>query len=63
MTEILTVAGLDDERVRWVADLYGNADPKYRDRAFLEHLLLRNPIGPSLHAFAWTATGPSATAA
>ncbi len=52
MTEILTVAGLDDERVRWVADLYGNADPKYRDRAFLEHLLLRNPVGPSLHAFA-----------
>jgi hypothetical protein len=52
MTETLTVAGLDEQRLGWVADLYGNADPKYRDRAFLEHLFLQNPVGPSLHAFA-----------
>ena len=52
MTEILTVAGPDDQRLGWVAELYGNADPKYLDRAFLEHLFLQNPVGPSLHAFA-----------
>jgi hypothetical protein len=52
MTEIVTVAGLDEQRLNWVADLYGNADPKYLDRPFLEHLFLRNPVGPSLHAFA-----------
>ena len=52
MTAIVTVAGLDEQRLTWVADLYGNADPKYLDRAFLEHLFLQNPVGPSLHAFA-----------
>jgi hypothetical protein len=52
VTEIVTVAGLDPQRLDWVARLYGKADPKYVDRAFLEHLFLRNPIGPSLHAFA-----------
>lgn len=52
MTEILTVAGPSTEQLDWVARLYGQADPKYRDRAFLEHLVLRNPVGPSLHAFA-----------
>jgi hypothetical protein len=52
VTEIRTVAGLNAEQVDWVASLYGQADPKYRDRAFLEHLFLRNPVGPSLHAFA-----------
>ncbi len=52
MTEIRTVAGLSSEQLDWVARLYGQADPKYRDRAFLEHLFLRNPVGPSLHAFA-----------
>ena len=52
MTEIVTVAGLDDEKLDWVAQLYGRADPKYRDREYREHLFLRNPVGPSLHAFA-----------
>jgi hypothetical protein len=52
VTEILTVAGPSSEQVDWVASLYGQADPKYRDRAFLEHLFLRNPVGASLHAFA-----------
>jgi hypothetical protein len=52
VTEILTVAGPGAEQLDWVARLYGQADPKYRDPAFLEHLFLRNPIGPSLHAFA-----------
>ena len=52
MTEILTVAGLDDERLDWVRRLYGQADPKYRERPYLEHLFRRNPVGPSLHAFA-----------
>jgi hypothetical protein len=52
VTEILTVAGPGADQLDWVARLYGQADPKYRDPAFLEHLFLRNPIGPSLHAFA-----------
>jgi hypothetical protein len=52
VTEILTVAGLEEQQLDWIARLYGNADPKYRDRAFLEHLFVRNPVGPSLHAFA-----------
>jgi hypothetical protein len=52
VTEIRTVAGLSSQQVDWVASLYGQADPKYRDRAFLEHLFQRNPVGPSLHAFA-----------
>jgi hypothetical protein len=52
MTEIVTFAGVDSELVEWIARLYGNADPKYRDRSFLSHLFLRNPAGPSLHAFA-----------
>lgn len=52
MTEILTVAGPSAEQLDWVARLYGQADPKYRDRAFLEHLFVQNPVGPSLHAFA-----------
>lgn len=52
MTEIVTLAGLDEQRLEWVARLYGRADPKYGQRDFLEHLFLRNPVGPSLHAFA-----------
>jgi hypothetical protein len=52
VTEILTVAGLDAERLDWVSSLYGRVDPKYREREFVEHLFLHNPIGPSLHAFA-----------
>lgn len=52
MTEIVTVAGPDATQLDWVSSLYGRADPKYRDRAFVEHLFLRNPVGPSLHAFA-----------
>lgn len=52
MTEIVTVAGLDTERLGWVSSLYGRADEKYRDHEFVTNLFLRNPIGPSLHAFA-----------
>lgn len=52
MTEIVTVAGPDETHLDWVSSLYGRADPKYRDRAFVEHLFRRNPVGPSLHAFA-----------
>jgi hypothetical protein len=52
VTHIVTLAGVDSERLEWIARLYGNADPKYRDRSFLSHLFMRNPIGPSLHAFA-----------
>jgi hypothetical protein len=52
VTEILTVAGSGAEQLDWVARLYGQADPKYRDRGFLEHLFQRNPAGPTLHTFA-----------
>jgi hypothetical protein len=51
--EIVTVGGpLDDERLGWVMDLYGRADPKYRRRDVAEHLLTQSPAGPALHGFA-----------
>jgi hypothetical protein len=51
--EIVTVEGpLDDERLGWVMDLYGRADPKYRRRDVAEHLLTQSPAGPALHGFA-----------
>lgn len=53
MVEIVTAAGpLDPVRMRWVAGLYGRADPKYRRDEILEHLLTKSPAGPALHAFA-----------
>ena len=53
MIEFVTVDGpLGPERLRWVADLYANADPKFRRDDVLEHLLVRSPAGPALHAFA-----------
>jgi len=52
VTEIVTGERLDAERLAWVGELYGAADPKYRDREFLQHLLLHGPAGPALHAFA-----------
>jgi hypothetical protein len=51
--EIVTVEGpLDDERLGWVMDLYGRADPKYQRRDVVEHLLTQSPAGPALHGFA-----------
>jgi hypothetical protein len=51
--EILTVEGpLETHRLRWIADLYGQADPKYRRDDVLAHLFRRSPVGPALHAFA-----------
>jgi GNAT superfamily N-acetyltransferase len=53
MVEILTLEGpLEPGRLRWVAELYGLADPKYRELEVLEHLFTRGPAGPALHAFA-----------
>lgn len=53
MTEIVTVEGpLADRRLEAVADLYGAVDAKYRHASVLEHLLVRSPAGPALHAFA-----------
>ena len=43
---------LDSRRLAWVAALYGDVDPKYRRSEFLEHLFVRGPAGPALHAFA-----------
>ena len=52
MVEILTVEGpLPSERLGWIADLYGQADPKFRRSDILEHLYTRSPAGPGLHAF------------
>src|SRR3712207_9339312 len=33
---LLTIEDPDDEQLRWVADLYGQADAKYRGREFLD---------------------------
>jgi GNAT superfamily N-acetyltransferase len=42
---------LEPERMGWVAELYGRADPKYRRQDLLEHLYTKSPAGPGLHAF------------
>jgi hypothetical protein len=53
MPEIVTLEGpLDEERLQWVIDLYGEVDAKYRRRDILQHLLEQSPAGPALHAFA-----------
>jgi hypothetical protein len=53
MVEIVTLAGpLEPERLRWVADVYGRADPKFERSDVLEHLYARSPAGGGLHAFA-----------
>ena len=50
--EVVAIDGpLDAGRLGWVADLYGEVDPRYRSREFLEHLFARGPAGPALHAF------------
>lgn len=53
MVEIVTLEGpLEPERLRWVADVYGRADPKFLRADVLEHLYTRSPAGGGLHAFA-----------
>ena len=50
--EVVAVDGpLDAGRLGSVGDLYGEVDPRYRSREFLEHLFARGPAGPALHAF------------
>jgi hypothetical protein len=52
MVEIATFEGpLPPERLRWVADLYGRADAKFRRTDVLEHLYTQSPAGAGLHAF------------
>jgi hypothetical protein len=51
--EYVAVQGpLEPERMAWVADLYGQADPKFRREDILDHLYRRSPAGPGLHCFA-----------
>jgi hypothetical protein len=53
VVEVVAVDGpLEQDRLGWVADLYGAVDPKYRNRDYLENLFVRGPAGPALHAFA-----------
>ncbi|MEP6977176.1 MAG: hypothetical protein ABI948_03905 [Thermoleophilia bacterium] len=53
MVDFRTVSGpLDRAQLESVGELYGRADAKYRDLRFLEHLFVRGPAGPALHAFA-----------
>jgi hypothetical protein len=53
VVEIVTIAGpLEPDRLRWVADVYGRADPKFRRTDLLEHLYTQSPAGGGLHAFA-----------
>ena len=50
--EVVAIDGpLDAGRLGWVGDLYGEVDPRYGSREFLEHLFARGPAGPALHAF------------
>ena len=60
MVDFLTVLGpLERTQLESVGDLYGRADRKYRDLEFLEHLFVRGPVGPGLHAFAVDAVTPT----
>ena len=53
MVEVAAADGpLEEQRLGWVAHLYGAVDPKYLELGFLEHLLVRGQAGPALHAFA-----------
>jgi hypothetical protein len=53
MVDVATVEGpLEEERLRWVAGLYGQADAKFYRSDVLEHLFTQSPAGPCLHAFA-----------
>ena len=53
MVELVTVEGpLEPQMLRSIADLYGRADPKYLRDDVLDHLFVRSPAGPGLHAFA-----------
>lgn len=62
--DVVAIDGpLDADRLGWVADLYGAADPRYRRREFLDHLFARGPAGPALHAFAVADGTPVAHAA
>jgi hypothetical protein len=49
---------LESSKLEWIARLYGAADPKYRSAAQLEHLFVRSPAGPALHAFALDGSRP-----
>ena len=42
---------LDEQRLRWIADLYGEVDPKYASLEFVRHQFVRNPFGWSAHVF------------
>jgi GNAT superfamily N-acetyltransferase len=54
---------LDALRLGWVARLYGDVDPRFRDQGFLEHLLVRGPAGPAMHSFALAGGDPVGHAA
>jgi len=43
---------LDDERLSWVAALYGQADPRWADLGWVRHLCVENPSGQAVHSFA-----------
>lgn len=52
MTEIVTVRGpLGEERLGWVASLYGAVDAKYASLDYVRHQFDANPFGWSVHAF------------
>ena len=62
--EVVAIDGLlDAGRLGWVADLYGEVDPRYRRREFLEHLFAHGPVGPALHAFVVADGAPVADSA
>jgi len=53
MVEIRLIRGpLDDERLAWIARLYGRHDGKYLSLEFVRHQFVENPFGWSLHVFA-----------
>lgn len=50
--EIQPIRGpLDEQRLRWIADLYGEVDAKYASLDFVRHQFVANPFGWSAHVF------------
>ena len=52
MTEIIALRGpLDDERLGWIAALYGPVDAKYASLHYVRHQFVENPFGWAVHTF------------
>lgn len=57
--ELLRIRGpLDDEKLGWLASIYGPVDAKYRSLEYVRHQFVANPFGWTVHVFAVADEGP-----